>query len=49
VRFVRKHQGAAAGALARALLLVALVLRGAAFRGDRGRSYRAAARGLLRA
>ena len=48
VRFVRKHQGAAAAGLARGLLLVALVLRGAAFRGERGRSYRAAARGLLR-
>ncbi len=48
VRFVRKHQGAAAGGLARALLVVALVLRGAVFRGERGRSYRDAARGLLR-
>jgi N-acetylglucosaminyl-diphospho-decaprenol L-rhamnosyltransferase len=48
VRFVRKHQGVAAASLARLLLLVALVLRGAAFRGERGRSYRAAARGLLR-
>jgi GT2 family glycosyltransferase len=48
VRFVRKHQGATAATVARALLLVALVLRGAAFRGERGRSYRDAARGLLR-
>ena len=49
VRFVRKHQGAGAAGVARALLLVSLVLRGLAFRGERGRSYRAAARGLLRA
>ena len=48
VRFVRKHQGAGAASLARGLLLVSLVLRGLAFRGERGRSYRAAARGLLR-
>ena len=48
VRFVRKHQGPRAAAAARALLLVSLVLRGAVFRGERGRSYRAAARGLLR-
>ena len=48
VRFVRKHHGARAAALARGLLLAALVLRGALFRGERGRSYRAAARALLR-
>jgi N-acetylglucosaminyl-diphospho-decaprenol L-rhamnosyltransferase len=48
VRFVRKHQGAGAAAAARVLLLVALVVRGIAFRGERGRSYRDAARGLLR-
>jgi N-acetylglucosaminyl-diphospho-decaprenol L-rhamnosyltransferase len=48
VRFVRKHQGGAAAALTRALLLVALLLRGLAFRGERGRSYRSAARALLR-
>lgn len=48
VRFVRKHHGAAAAALTRGLLLLALALRGAAFRGERGRSYREAARGLLR-
>jgi GT2 family glycosyltransferase len=48
VRFVRKHQGGAAAALTRVLLLIALVLRGLAFRGDRGRSYRSAARALLR-
>jgi N-acetylglucosaminyl-diphospho-decaprenol L-rhamnosyltransferase len=48
VRFVRKHQGAAAAAVTRALLVVSLALRGLAFRGERGRSYRQAARGLLR-
>ncbi len=48
VRFVRKHQGAGAATLARALLLLALAVRGVAFRGERGRSYRDAARGLLR-
>ena len=48
VRFVRKHQGDAAAALTRGLLFVALVLRGLAFRGERGRSYRSAARALLR-
>jgi len=45
---VGKHQGAAPAALARALLLVALAVRGVVFRGERGRSYRDAARGLLR-
>jgi len=48
VRFVRKHEGAGAAALTRALLLVALLGRGLLFRGERGRSYRQAARGLLR-
>ena len=48
VRFVHKHQGAAAGAATRVLLLVVLVLRGLVFRGERGRSYRGAARALLR-
>ena len=48
VRFVRKHQGAGAAAFTRALLVAALVLRGLLFRGERGRSYRRAARGLLR-
>ena len=48
VRFVRKHQGAGAAAVARALLVVALALRGLVFRGERGAAYRAAARGLLR-
>jgi hypothetical protein len=49
VRFVRKHQGRSAGELTRALLLVSLLLRGLAFRGERGRSYRRAARALMRA
>jgi N-acetylglucosaminyl-diphospho-decaprenol L-rhamnosyltransferase len=48
VRFVRKHEGAGAATLTRALLVVALVLRGVLFRGERGRSYRQAARSLLR-
>ncbi len=48
VRFVRKHEGAAPAALTRVLLVVALTARGLLFRGDRGRSYRQAARGLLR-
>jgi GT2 family glycosyltransferase len=48
VRFVRKHHGAGPAALTRALLVVALGLRGLAFRGERGQSYRDAARGLLR-
>jgi N-acetylglucosaminyl-diphospho-decaprenol L-rhamnosyltransferase len=49
VLFVRKHQGRGAGELTRALLLVSLVLRGLVFRGERGRSYRQAARALMRA
>ena len=48
VRFVRKHHGARAAALSRVLLLSSLVVRGVVFRGERGRSYRDAARGLLR-
>jgi len=48
VRFVRKHRGPGAAALTRALLFTALVLRGLVFRGERGASYRAGARGLLR-
>jgi N-acetylglucosaminyl-diphospho-decaprenol L-rhamnosyltransferase len=48
VRFVRKHEGAAPAALTRVLLVVALTVRGLLFRGKRGRSYRQAARGLLR-
>jgi N-acetylglucosaminyl-diphospho-decaprenol L-rhamnosyltransferase len=49
VRFVRKHRGRGAAELTRALLLVSLVLRGLVFRGERGRSYRQAARSLIRA
>jgi hypothetical protein len=48
VRFVRKHEGPAPAALTRVLLVVALTVRGLLFRGQRGRSYRQAARGLLR-
>jgi GT2 family glycosyltransferase len=48
VRFVRKHEGPGAAALTRVLLFVALLGRGLLFRGERGRSYRQAARGLLR-
>jgi N-acetylglucosaminyl-diphospho-decaprenol L-rhamnosyltransferase len=48
VRFVRKHEGPAPAALTRMLLVVALTARGLLFRGERGRSYRQAARGLLR-
>jgi N-acetylglucosaminyl-diphospho-decaprenol L-rhamnosyltransferase len=48
VRFVRKHEGAGAAAATRVLLVAALLFRGLLFRGDRGRSYRQAARGLLR-
>jgi hypothetical protein len=48
VRFVHKHEGAAAAAATRVLLVAALLFRGLLFRGDRGRSYRQAARGLLR-
>ena len=48
VRFVRKHEGRSAAAITRGLLLTALVFRGLVFRGERGRSYREAARGLLR-
>jgi GT2 family glycosyltransferase len=49
VRFVRKHRGRTAGELTRALLLLSLLLRGLVFRGERGRSYRQAARALMRA
>jgi N-acetylglucosaminyl-diphospho-decaprenol L-rhamnosyltransferase len=48
VRFVRKHRGSGPAALTRLLLFVALVVRGLVFRGERGASYRAGARGLLR-
>jgi len=43
LRFLRKHRGDAYAERARRLLLVALRIRGAAFRGDRGRMYRQAA------
>jgi N-acetylglucosaminyl-diphospho-decaprenol L-rhamnosyltransferase len=49
VQFVRKHNGSAAAELTRSLLLVSLLLRGLVFRGERGRSYRRAARALTRA
>jgi N-acetylglucosaminyl-diphospho-decaprenol L-rhamnosyltransferase len=40
LRFLRKHRGVRYAERARRLLLVALRLRGAAFRGERGRMYR---------
>jgi N-acetylglucosaminyl-diphospho-decaprenol L-rhamnosyltransferase len=43
LRFLRKHRGDAYAERARRLLLAALRLRGAVFRGDRGRMYREAA------
>ena len=43
LRFLAKHRGAAYAERARLLLLASLRLRGLAFRGDRGRSYREAA------
>lgn len=43
LRFLRKHRGDAYAERARRLLLVALRVRGALFRGDRGRMYREAA------
>jgi len=43
LRFLRKHRGDAYAERARRLLRTALALRGALFRGDRGRSYREAA------
>jgi hypothetical protein len=43
LRFLRKHEGEAAAERARRLLLAALRLRGALFRGERGRAYREAA------
>jgi N-acetylglucosaminyl-diphospho-decaprenol L-rhamnosyltransferase len=49
VQFVRKHHGRSAAELTRSLLLVSLLLRGLVFRGERGRSYRRAARALMRA
>lgn len=46
LRFLAKHRGAREAERARRLLLVALRLRGAVFRGERGRMYRDAARSL---
>jgi N-acetylglucosaminyl-diphospho-decaprenol L-rhamnosyltransferase len=43
LRFLAKHRGLEEAERARRLLLVALRLRGAAFRGERGRAYREAA------
>jgi len=43
LRFLAKHRGLREAERARRLLLVALRLRGAAFRGERGRIYREAA------
>ena len=43
LRFFAKHRGARSAERARRLLRVALVLRGAVFRGERGRMYRDAA------
>jgi N-acetylglucosaminyl-diphospho-decaprenol L-rhamnosyltransferase len=40
LRFLRKHRGEAYAERARRLLLVALRLRGALYRGERGRQYR---------
>ena len=40
LRFLRKHRGERSAERARRLMLVALRLRGAAFRGERGRMYR---------
>ena len=48
VRFVRKHRGPRAAAATRVLLLTSLAVRGLVFRGERGRTYRQAARALLR-
>jgi len=46
LRFLAKHRGAAYAERARRLLRLALLLRGAVFRGERGRSYRETARWL---
>jgi hypothetical protein len=46
LRFLAKHRGPADAERARKLLLVSLRLRGAAFRGERGRMYAEAARWL---
>ena len=44
--FLSKHRGAREAERARVLLRASLVARGALYRGDRGRSYREAARWL---
>ncbi len=46
LRFFAKHRGPRESARVRRLLLVALGLRGLLFRGERGRTYREAARSL---
>ncbi len=46
VRFMTKHHGVRTGERTRRLLRASLLLRGAIFRGERGRSYRDAARWL---
>ncbi len=46
LRFLAKHQGMREAERARRLLLASLRLRGIAFRGERGRAYRDAARWL---
>ena len=46
LRFLAKHGGAKQAERARRLLVIALRLRGALFRGDRGRTYRAGAEWL---
>ena len=46
LRFLAKHRGRREAERARRLLLAALRLRGVLFRGERGRTYRAAARWL---
>jgi hypothetical protein len=46
LRFLDKHRGAREAERARRLLLVSLRLRGVLFRGERGRTYREAARWL---
>jgi N-acetylglucosaminyl-diphospho-decaprenol L-rhamnosyltransferase len=43
LRFFRKHRGAAYAERVRRLLRTAFVLRGAVYRGERGRPYREAA------
>jgi N-acetylglucosaminyl-diphospho-decaprenol L-rhamnosyltransferase len=46
LRFLTKHEGVERGEQARRLLVAALRLRGIVFRGERGRTYREAARWL---